>query len=1114
MVNREAFMRVIGRIWHVYKGVEIESLTGNIFSFQFKDLYDRSRVLLGALWTFDNALLMLEEPVGKGSIEKMAFNMCDFWVQIYQVPLLCSSREIVWFLGEMIGVVLDVDGGLAGDGVGKFLRVRVRIDITKPLRRCLRVDILGDGVETIMLLRGLSEINDHNNTSCSKVDTDSKMMMPTSSLNEVQDEERNVAAVGVITDTSMIDALKIAEDLDSLKSDNINGYDKGIKDCKDLEGVSEILGSHKSSDFNANIMAINAIKSGEVEFPAVIDISKQVEESVRIPLSQIHDSINIDIGLGPLGGESNIIIDDKQAKAQIVSHVSLGLTDQPKISSVIRNPIDKPSTRVWSRTFRSATIGDFRDNLVVAIGKRKRVGVIDEVKSVQKNHKEAIDSRESAFYNCLEEEVSLHCSRIAEVVAAPIEVSAVFFHEDGYYGRMCTVDAEVLVTQQGVSDAAKGVENQRIHGNFVQKRSHFYFEECWVNKKECTDIVLSVWNPIQNFTNLPSVLSNIVTCGSLLDSWNASKKRELRTNILIRRAASKEANNAVIPASWRVISSLVHHLNCALDTEERYWRQCARIEWLHEGDRNTRFFHSKASVEKNSGECDSRDLVRFHSSRMISDNSIIGFECLHRLKRRKRKFGSMAIKFDMAKAYDRVEWNFIEGFSSLIGNAVSSGKLSGFKCSQKGQILYHIFFADDSLIFPKANEANCVAIREILVVYAMASGQVVNLNKSAMCINPFTSAANGVKLASIVGVNLVNCLDRYLGLPCFTGRSKRKLFSDITDKVWNKIKGLLSSGLRWRVGTCSAIKIYLHKWVLNPIGFKILSSPTLGSEASVDQIISPSGGWNAPLINCAFSREDARAILKIPLGSVQVDDMLVWHYKTNRCFTVNSGYMAEKSYESNPSSSDSSRLHDWWSKLWKLSLPLKIKLFIWKACLDWIPTMLNLASHGRIGLSIVIRDHSGAVMAFYSLTLAAFFDANTAETMAIYRGFIFSRDCGLFPCVIESDAAIVVKWINKDGHRDSISGNILAEISALVSGLHVNPVSHIPRLANNVTHGLAKFALMVVEDRFWMEEFPPCVRRAVQLDMPTEAPFDSSTSKNSKHQSDQVKFQFFFHLWI
>ncbi|TXG53536.1 hypothetical protein EZV62_018792 [Acer yangbiense] len=125
VVNREAFMRVIGRIWHVKEGVEIQSLTGNIFSFLFKDVEDRRKVLSGVPWSFDNTLLVLEEPEGKGSIEEIDFSGCEFRVQIYQVPLLCTTREIGWFLGEMIGDVLEVDEGLAGDCVGKFLRVRV-----------------------------------------------------------------------------------------------------------------------------------------------------------------------------------------------------------------------------------------------------------------------------------------------------------------------------------------------------------------------------------------------------------------------------------------------------------------------------------------------------------------------------------------------------------------------------------------------------------------------------------------------------------------------------------------------------------------------------------------------------------------------------------------------------------------------------------------------------------------------------------------------------------------------------------------------------------------------------------------------------------------------------
>ncbi|KAK2643433.1 hypothetical protein Ddye_025196 [Dipteronia dyeriana] len=82
-------------------------------------------------------------------IEKMSFKYVDFWVQIHQIPLLCMTKE---FLGGMIGDVIDVDGKETDDCVGKFMRVRMRLEIDKSLRRCLWVDILGDG-ETVMVLK-------------------------------------------------------------------------------------------------------------------------------------------------------------------------------------------------------------------------------------------------------------------------------------------------------------------------------------------------------------------------------------------------------------------------------------------------------------------------------------------------------------------------------------------------------------------------------------------------------------------------------------------------------------------------------------------------------------------------------------------------------------------------------------------------------------------------------------------------------------------------------------------------------------------------------------------------------------------------------------------------
>ncbi|KAK2645879.1 hypothetical protein Ddye_021074 [Dipteronia dyeriana] len=69
---------------------------------------------------------------------------------IYNLPLLCMTKDIARFLGSIIGEVKEVDTGPYGDCLGKFLRVRVSVEVDKPLRRVIWVDVLGDEEETIM----------------------------------------------------------------------------------------------------------------------------------------------------------------------------------------------------------------------------------------------------------------------------------------------------------------------------------------------------------------------------------------------------------------------------------------------------------------------------------------------------------------------------------------------------------------------------------------------------------------------------------------------------------------------------------------------------------------------------------------------------------------------------------------------------------------------------------------------------------------------------------------------------------------------------------------------------------------------------------------------------
>lgn len=58
----------------------------------------------------------------------------------------------------------------------------------------------------------------------------------------------------------------------------------------------------------------------------------------------------------------------------------------------------------------------------------------------------------------------------------------------------------------------------------------------------------------------------------------------------------------------------------------------------------------------------------FIVDRLITNNIILGFEALHWIRSRKKgKTGYAALKLDMSKAYDIVEWSFVEKIMEKLG---------------------------------------------------------------------------------------------------------------------------------------------------------------------------------------------------------------------------------------------------------------------------------------------------------------------------------------------------------------------------------------------------------------------------------------------------------------
>ncbi|XP_058770466.1 uncharacterized protein LOC131644088 [Vicia villosa] len=180
----------------------------------------------------------------------------------------------------------------------------------------------------------------------------------------------------------------------------------------------------------------------------------------------------------------------------------------------------------------------------------------------------------------------------------------------------------------------------------------------------------------------------------------------------------------------------------------------------------------------------------------------------------------MALKIDISKAYDRVDWGFLKGMLSKLGFA---DRWIHWVMMCVISVNYSVLVNSDRVgpILPgrglRANIEEVSHLMEILTIYANASGQEINLTKSEVFFSRNLSIPAQEDIAKIMGVRHVFGTGTYLGLPSMIGRRKKETFAFIKDRIWKRINS-------WRGRSLSkAGKEVMIKSVLQSIPSYIMS---------------------------------------------------------------------------------------------------------------------------------------------------------------------------------------------------------------------------------------------------------------------------------------------------
>jgi hypothetical protein len=140
----EALVSTVGKVWCPLKGVTCKDMGENIFLFTFHQASGKRKALEDGPWMFEGEVLIMEDFDAAKAPDEYEFSSTPIWIRVANLPLGKLDKDTGETIDNKVGEFIEADVGADGMAKGNVLRVKIRLNVKKPLMRGVLVNI-GEG---------------------------------------------------------------------------------------------------------------------------------------------------------------------------------------------------------------------------------------------------------------------------------------------------------------------------------------------------------------------------------------------------------------------------------------------------------------------------------------------------------------------------------------------------------------------------------------------------------------------------------------------------------------------------------------------------------------------------------------------------------------------------------------------------------------------------------------------------------------------------------------------------------------------------------------------------------------------------------------------------------